>query len=80
MNKTICVAGASGLVGSSIVKAALSRGYSVNGTLRDATIKDKVDYLYQLEGSSVLVVKLAFLAFEISSSSNANSASAIGLK
>ena len=54
MTKTICVAGASGLVGSSIVKAALSRGYSVNGTLRDATIKDKVDYLYQLEGSANL--------------------------
>ena len=45
MNKTVCVAGASGLVGSSIVKAALSRGYSVNGTLRDSTIRDKVDYL-----------------------------------
>ena len=54
MNKTVCVAGASGLVGSSIVKAALSRCYSVNGTLRDATIKDKVDYLYQLEGSNNL--------------------------
>ena len=54
MNKTVCVAGASGLVGSSIVKAALSRGYSVNGTLRDATVKDKVDYLYQLEGSNNL--------------------------
>tara|TARA_B100001057_G_scaffold484644_1_gene563039 strand:- start:5393 stop:6385 length:993 start_codon:yes stop_codon:yes gene_type:complete len=54
MNKTVCVAGASGLVGSSIVKAALSRGYSVNGTLRDATIKDKAEYLHQLEGATNL--------------------------
>ena len=49
MAKTICVAGASGLVGSSIVKEALFRGYNVHGTLRDATAKEKVHYLNLLE-------------------------------
>ena len=34
-NKKICVVGASGLVGSSIVRYALERGYFVNGTLTD---------------------------------------------
>ena len=32
--KTIAIAGASGLVGSNIIRAALERGYGVNGTLR----------------------------------------------
>ena len=49
MAKTICVAGASGLVGSSIVKEALFRGYNVHGTLRDATAKEKVHYLNLLK-------------------------------
>ncbi|GIR55624.1 MAG: hypothetical protein CM15mP62_30950 [Rhodospirillaceae bacterium] len=35
MRKTLCVIGASGLVGSYIVKAALSKGYRVNGTMRN---------------------------------------------
>ena len=54
MAKTICVAGASGLVGSSIVKEALFRGYNVHGTLRDATAKEKVHYLNLLKGSNNL--------------------------
>lgn len=33
--RALCVAGASGLVGSNIVGAALAKGYAVNGTLRD---------------------------------------------
>ena len=33
--KLLSVIGASGLVGSSIVKEALSKGYKVNGTLRE---------------------------------------------
>ena len=33
MRKTLCVIGASGLVGSHIVKAALGKGYHVNGTM-----------------------------------------------
>lgn len=54
MAKTICVAGASGLVGSSIVKEALFRGYNVHGTLRDATAKEKVHYLNLLKSSNNL--------------------------
>ena len=34
-SKIISIVGASGLVGSSIVRCALQRGYIVNGTLRD---------------------------------------------
>ncbi|MFB4204381.1 hypothetical protein KBTX_03757 [wastewater metagenome] len=49
--KTLCVAGASGLVGSNIVKAALERGYHVNGTMRDAGDDDKRRYLMALPGA-----------------------------
>lgn len=35
MTKTVAVAGASGLVGANIVKAALARGYRVNGAMRN---------------------------------------------
>lgn len=45
---TLCVAGASGLVGSNIVKAALEKGYRVNGTLRDHTAPTKAPYLMRL--------------------------------
>ena len=50
--KTVCVAGASGLVGSNIVVACLERGYRVNGTLRDKTEADKVPYLEALPGAA----------------------------
>jgi len=50
--KTICVVGASGLVGSNIVRAALERGYTVNGTLRDANAVDKAPYLQALPGAA----------------------------
>ncbi|MDH3644290.1 MAG: NAD-dependent epimerase/dehydratase family protein [Gammaproteobacteria bacterium] len=36
-NETICVIGCSGFVGSHVTAELLSRGYSVNGTLRDAS-------------------------------------------
>ncbi len=49
--KTICVAGASGLVGSNIVRAGLERGYAVNGTLRDRNDADKAPYLEALPGA-----------------------------
>lgn len=49
--KTICVVGASGLVGSNIVKAALGKGYNVQGTLRDANAPDKAPYLMALPGA-----------------------------
>ena len=49
---TLCVAGASGLVGSHIVKAALESGYCVNATLRDATDETKTPYLNTLPGAA----------------------------
>ncbi len=49
--KTICVAGASGLVGSNIVRAALERGYAVNGTWRDPDHPGKAPYLKALPGA-----------------------------
>lgn len=53
MNKPkLCVAGASGLVGSNIVKAALAAGYHVHGTMRDATDETKRPYLMALPGAA----------------------------
>lgn len=49
--KLIAVAGTSGLVGSHITREALSRGYRVNGTLRDANIRRKAPYLMALPGA-----------------------------
>lgn len=51
-NKTICVVGASGFAGSSIVQAGLDRGYAVRGTMRDKDAPDKAPYLKALEGAS----------------------------
>lgn len=48
MTKTVCVAGASGLVGSHIVREALARGYRVNGTMRDKDDPAKAPYLKAL--------------------------------
>ena len=53
-NKKICVVGASGLVGSSIVRYALERGYFVNGTLTDKSDVTKVKYLKKLKNSKNL--------------------------
>ena len=50
-SKKICVVGASGLVGSSIVRLALEKGYFVNGTLRDKSDVSKVKYLTKLKNS-----------------------------
>lgn len=50
--KSICVVGASGLVGSNIVKAALARGYQVKGTLRDKDSPEKAPYLKALPGGA----------------------------
>ena len=52
----LCVAGASGLVGSSIVRAALERGYWVNGTLRNKNVLSKSTYLKQLAGGERLTL------------------------
>ena len=51
-DKILCVAGASGLVGSNIVKEALEKGYQVHGTMRDATDESKTKYLMALPGAS----------------------------
>ncbi len=51
-DQTLCVAGASGLVGSNIVQAALARGYHVRGTLRDHTAAGKAPYLMALPGAA----------------------------
>ena len=50
--KTICVAGASGLVGSNVVKTALARGHVVRGTLRDADDASKTGPLMALPGAA----------------------------
>ena len=50
--KSICVAGASGLVGSAIVKAGLERGYAVQGALRDSHAPNKAPFLNALAGAS----------------------------
>ena len=53
--KTIAIAGASGLVGSNIVRAAVERGYGVNGTLRNANDPAKAPYLMGLPGADELL-------------------------
>ena len=50
-SKTICIAGASGLVGANLTKAALERGYRVRGTLRDSSDTEKTRHLYALAGA-----------------------------
>ena len=52
LKQTICIAGASGLVGANLTKAALERGYRVNGTLRDSNDTDKTQYLFALPGAA----------------------------
>lgn len=51
-NTTVCVFGASGLVGSNIVKACLDAGYSVQGAMRNGADPAKVPYLMALPGAA----------------------------
>ena len=46
--KLLTIFGASGLVGSSILREALDRGYHVNGTLRDIENQDRITRLKSL--------------------------------
>ena len=62
--KTVCIAGASGLVGSNITRAALLKGYRVNGTLRDITDPKKVPFLTALPGGDRLTLFNADMAIE----------------
>ena len=50
--RTICIAGASGLVGANLTKAVLERGYRVRGTLRDSSDAERTKHLYALNGAS----------------------------
>ena len=45
---TLCVVGASGLLGSNILKEALARDYTVRGTVRDLDAPDKANFLSAL--------------------------------
>lgn len=42
---TVLVSGASGYIGTHVVKTLLDRGYSVRGTVRSTANKDKIGYL-----------------------------------
>ena len=46
--KLLTIFGASGLVGSSILREALDRGYHVNGTLRNVEDQDRIARLKNL--------------------------------
>ncbi|CAI5468137.1 unnamed protein product [Closterium sp. Yama58-4] len=46
--KKVCVTGASGFIGSYLVKLLLDRGYNVRGTVRDATNEDKTSWIRDL--------------------------------
>jgi nucleoside-diphosphate-sugar epimerase len=52
LKQTICIAGASGLVGANLTRTALERGYRVNGTLRDSSDTDKTQHLFALPGAA----------------------------
>jgi nucleoside-diphosphate-sugar epimerase len=51
-DKTLCIVGASGLVGSNIVKACLNRGYTIHGTMRDKDAPSKAPFLNAMVGAS----------------------------
>ncbi|MEM7269621.1 MAG: NAD(P)H-binding protein [Pseudomonadota bacterium] len=55
----ICIAGASGLVGANIAKAALARGYHVKGAMRDPEAADKAPFLRALPGAERLELMAA---------------------
>ncbi len=60
--KKICIAGVTGLVGANLAKAALARGYAVNGTLRDTTDKARTQPLMNLPGGENLELFSADMA------------------
>ena len=45
---TAVVSGASGYIGTELVKQLLEKGYNVKGTVRDSSNKDKVQHLLTL--------------------------------
>ncbi len=50
--KTICIAGASGLVGANLTRHGLQAGYQVRGTLRNADDPNKAPHLSKLPGAA----------------------------
>ena len=62
--RTLAVVGASGLVGSNIVREALGRGYAVNGTMRDKDAPAKAPWLKALPGGERLTLFSADMADE----------------
>ena len=67
--KLLTIFGASGLVGSSILREALDRGYHVNGTLRDIERQDRITRLKSLPSGNNAKFFLADMA-EVSSLEN----------
>jgi nucleoside-diphosphate-sugar epimerase len=61
MNKTIVVTGASGYLGSWIVKLALDAGFTVRGTVRDPDDESKTAHLNALNGAERLSLHKADL-------------------
>ena len=51
--KLLTIFGASGLVGSSILREALDRGYHVNGTLRDIENQERITRLKSLPSGNI---------------------------
>ena len=52
-NKKLAVIGCSGLVGSSILRCALEKGYEVNGTMRNIEDSSKIKYLKKLNNELI---------------------------
>ncbi|MFO8042175.1 MAG: NAD-dependent epimerase/dehydratase family protein [Alkalispirochaeta sp.] len=60
-NKTVVVTGASGYLGSWIIKHALDAGFTVRGTVRDPEDSAKTAHLHQLPGAERLTLHRANL-------------------
>ncbi|KAE9594207.1 hypothetical protein Lal_00001313 [Lupinus albus] len=51
MSKVVCVTGASGAIGSWLVRLLLERGYTVHATIQDLKDKDETEHLEAMEGA-----------------------------
>lgn len=64
---TVLVSGASGYIGAHVVKTLLDRGYSVRGTVRSTSNKNKIRYL-QVSGVASRTCVAPFFACSLASS------------